>query len=219
MRIRMVLMLKVLYGTSIPSLQRASVEGLGYHTPYVHFDTIYNDWNENGEYRAEKARNGRERIDARILMLGCFAILAKDHTFDWMELVSETSKSSNHAFFFEFIFWFREFYTGEWIKFPDTDEAIAKVMNFYTILGLPGCIGSIDCVHMGWDMCPAGMRSDATGKEGYPTLSFEVVVSHTRRILAVTRGFWGTWNDKTIIRYDETFDRLKSEPRRHVQKL
>mmetsp|Transcript_1821 Transcript_1821/g.4136 ORF Transcript_1821/g.4136 Transcript_1821/m.4136 type:complete len:138 (-) Transcript_1821:470-883(-) len=22
--------------------------------PYVHFDTIYKDWNENGEYRAEK---------------------------------------------------------------------------------------------------------------------------------------------------------------------
>mmetsp|Transcript_1821 Transcript_1821/g.4137 ORF Transcript_1821/g.4137 Transcript_1821/m.4137 type:complete len:124 (-) Transcript_1821:277-648(-) len=32
MRIRMVLMLKVLYGTNIPSLQRASGEGLGYHT-------------------------------------------------------------------------------------------------------------------------------------------------------------------------------------------
>ena len=83
------------------------------------------------------------------------------------------------------------------------------MINFYGILGLPGCIGSIDCVHIGWDCCPAGNRSDAAGAKGHPTLSFEVIVSHTRRILGVSRAFWGTWNDKTIVRYDETVKTIK----------
>ena len=60
---------------------------------------------------------------------------------------------------------------------------------------VPGAIGSIDCVHVGWDMCPASIRSDCEGKEGYLTLAFKVVVSHTRKILACSEAFYGTWND------------------------
>ncbi len=49
----------------------------------------------------------------------------------------------------------------------------------YAKLGIPGYIGSIDRVHIGWDMCPAGVNADCVEKEGYPTLAFEVIVSHT----------------------------------------
>lgn len=69
----------------------------------------------------------KDIIDARILIMGCLAILTQDMTFDWMELVSDTSRSTNHKFFYQFINWFREEYTTEWIKFPDTEESIAKL--------------------------------------------------------------------------------------------
>ena len=36
------------------------------------------------------------------------------------------------------------------------------------------------------------------GKEGYKTRSFEVTVNHRRRVIAATKGFPGTYNDKTI---------------------
>jgi hypothetical protein len=39
-------------------------------------------------------------------------------------------------------------------------------------------------------------------KEGYPTLSYEVTVDHTSKIIAVTHGFPGTRNDQTIVRFD-----------------
>src|SRR6056300_1943203 len=86
-------------------------------------------------------------------------------------------------------------------------------MNYYALLRLPGCIGSIDCVHVGWDCCPAECRSNATGKEGYLSLSFEVIVSHMRRILTVSSGDWGSWQDKTIVTYDEAVQKIRSDPK------
>ena len=59
----------------------------------------------------------------------------------------------------------------------------------------------INCVHIGWDLCPAaGFQANCVGKEGYPTLVFEAIVSYTRRIMAVTKSFFGTWNEKTIMK-------------------
>ena len=34
-------------------------------------------------------------------------------------------------------------------------------------------------------------RASHKGKEGYPTLSYEVTVDHTKRIIAATKGFKG----------------------------
>jgi len=40
------------------------------------------------------------------------------------------------------------------------------------------------------------------GKEGYPTLSFQVCVDHCRRALSVSRFFFGAANDKLIAKND-----------------
>ncbi|CAJ1954292.1 unnamed protein product [Cylindrotheca closterium] len=116
--------------------------------PYSYFDQVYNNWNRSGEYKEERSRNGRARIDGRILIMGSLGIYTQDLAFDWMELFTECMDT--------------------------VPQALAKVMDFYTLLGLPGCIGSIDCVHVGWDGFSAGYHVDAKGKEGFPTLSFEV---------------------------------------------
>jgi len=94
---------------------------------YNHFHQIYLDWNQRGEYRNATTRNGERIIDARILMMGSLAILTQDMTFDWMEMVSETSTALNHKFFRKFIFWFRNEYEAEWIRFPNSDDEMAKV--------------------------------------------------------------------------------------------
>lgn len=180
--------------------------------PYPTFDTIYQDWASHGEYRAQRDRAGRNRVDARVLLLGTFRILAKGTTFDAIEELTDVSVSHNHRFFVKFIAWFYLFYSDDWIVFPATTEDVAFVESRYADLGVPGCLGSIDCVHVGWDMCPAGFHSDCNGKEGYPTLAFEVIVSHSRKIMAVTQSFFGTWNDKTIVKFDDKVKKLRSLP-------
>ena len=40
------------------------------------------------------------------------------------------------------------------------------------------------------------------GKEGYPTVAYNVTVDHSRRVMAVHGAFLGARNDKTIARTD-----------------
>lgn len=42
------------------------------------------------------------------------------------------------------------------------------------------------------------MLLTSIGKECKPTLAFQVVVSHSRFIMHVSKHFYGTWNDKQI---------------------
>lgn len=50
-----------------------------------------------------------------------------------------------------------------------------------------------------YDSCP----------QGTPTRAYEVVVDHTKRIRAATAGFPGSWNDKTIVRFDGPVQALR----------
>jgi hypothetical protein len=56
---------------------------------------------------------------------------------------------------------------------------------------MPRCVGSLP-----------------RGKEGFPTLAFQIIVNHRRRILHTTGAFLGTTNDKSIARLDPAFTEL-----------
>mmetsp|Transcript_75594 Transcript_75594/g.148370 ORF Transcript_75594/g.148370 Transcript_75594/m.148370 type:complete len:201 (-) Transcript_75594:189-791(-) len=75
-------------------------------------------------------------------------------------------------------------------------------MHEYTSAGLPGCIDSTDVVHCSWERRHAKNRNIYAGKEKFPTVAYEMTVNHKGRIQAVGRGFYGTCNDKTIVRFD-----------------
>ncbi|CAM9641376.1 unnamed protein product, partial [Discosporangium mesarthrocarpum] len=56
---------------------------------------------------------------------------------------------------------------------------------------------------------PLSSRSDCLNK-GFPSIAYQVTVDHTRRTLAVTAGFARATNDKTIVHYDPSVDRMKT---------
>ena len=39
----------------------------------------------------------------------------------------------------------------EYIYMPRNDDDYQHVVGEYTARGHPGCIGSVDCVHIAWD--------------------------------------------------------------------
>jgi hypothetical protein len=86
------------------------------------------------------------------------------------------------------------------------------VSHFYEKIGLPGCAGSADCVHLFWDKCPAPLVSQCRGKEKFPSVVFqEVVASHTKRVMSVSQLHYGTNNnDKTIARHDAAMRRIQT---------
>ncbi|CAN0160090.1 unnamed protein product [Ectocarpus sp. 4 AP-2014] len=61
-------------------------------------------------------------------------------------------------------------------------------------------------------MCPYNQARSYTGKEGYPTVAYQVTVDHTERVLAATPGFTGSTSDKTIIRYDTAVTKIREDP-------
>lgn len=100
----------------------------------------------------------------------------------------------------------------EWVKPELNEETYRPLMQHYAAVGFPGCVGSSDVTHVPWDKTPSRSLRAYTGKEGFPTVAYEVTVSHTMQVLGVTAGFQGSFNDKTIVRYDAGVQRVKTDP-------
>jgi hypothetical protein len=47
---------------------------------------------------------------------------------------------------------------------PTTEEQFEFVAGEHSARGLPKCIGSVDCVHVGWDKCPSQYHNMYSGK-------------------------------------------------------
>ena len=60
-------------------------------------------------------------------------------------------------------------------------------MHSYTQKFLPGCGRSVDVIHLKLSNCLAGDVNLAKGKEGYPSLAFEVITGCDRQILGVSQ--------------------------------
>ena len=90
----------------------------------------------------------------------------------------------------------------EFIFFPRDDVGHKFIVDEYGSIGFPGCIGSVDCVHVGWDKCPHQWKNLFKGKEQHPSVSYEVVCTARKFIQSVSPGHPGSRNDKHIARTD-----------------
>jgi len=88
---------------------------------------------------------------------------------------------------------------SECINFPSTQDKLKNVMGRYKENFLLGCGGSVDIVHLKWSKCPAGDYNHCKGKEGYPSVTFEVITEYYREILGISSVHFGTRNDQQII--------------------
>jgi hypothetical protein len=55
----------------------------------------------------------------------------------------------------------------------------------YEEVGLPGCCGSMDVVHIKWSSCPTGDHNWAKSKVGYSTLAFQCITDFNRRVIGI----------------------------------
>jgi hypothetical protein len=116
-----------------------------------------------------------------LLTLGTLRMLLARHLmFDDLEDMNGISKETNRLFYHNFIDYLT-LLSNEIIHLPMTDVELKHVSDFYSKLGLPGCAGSADCVHLFWDKCPTPLVRQCRGKGKYPSVVFQVVVSHPKR--------------------------------------
>ena len=147
--------------------------------PYDLFESIVSNMKSEGIFSG-KICTGNDGICPSLLVLGCLRILSTGCTFDCIEELTCIHEDTVRVFFLErFILW-GQLTSQKEIHLPKTHHEFRHVLGQYEIVGLPGCLGSIDCVHLIWNNCPAGIVSQCKGKEKVPTLAFQVVVSHSR---------------------------------------
>ena len=70
----------------------------------------------------------------------------------------------------------------------------------YSLCYNTGAIGSVDCTHTYWGRCPALFSNTYSGKEKKPTVSYEVTVNYSGRVLYISTGHPRSRNDKIIVK-------------------
>ncbi len=63
----------------------------------------------------------------------------------------------------------------EYICLPRNITKLQRINRDYNAAGLPGCVGSMDVVHVKWSNCPTSDYNCLKRKEGYPTLAFQCI--------------------------------------------
>jgi hypothetical protein len=168
----------------------------------VPFPLFLSLWTFCDEKNVFKNRNSRLiKIPSEIKLLICLRILARGECLDTIVECSGVKQATVHKIFLTFL---KNFSSFKAIFIPKpTRQDIRDNMLQYSQLGLPGAVGSVDATHLHWRKCPVELTNFCKGKEGYPTVAFQVVVNHSRKIMSVGELFYGGHNDKTLNRFDE----------------
>ena len=87
--------------------------------------------------------------------MGVFKILGTGCCYDQVTELSYLSEAMVRRFFAAWIDKFVEVEFDLHVYPPlKNEDEIKRVTSVYSRVGLPGCIGSVDCVHLAWGMCP-----------------------------------------------------------------
>jgi hypothetical protein len=152
---------------------------------------------------------GRICIPLELLILGVLRILTRNWVYDDIMEQINISETAMRSFFEKFVFWYSDVIFKETVVLPKVEDLDMNGIE-YARAGFPGCLGSIDCVHVRLWNCAANLKQVASGKEKFPSRAFEVMVNHRRMILSCTdQGFHGSYNDKTIVKFDGAMIKIR----------
>jgi hypothetical protein len=133
-------------------------------------------------------------------------------SFKAAELESGVSEPVINRFYTAWTAWLVETKYESIVRPQQTIDELSRTHGVFEALGLPGCISSMDGVHVAWDNCPSRYVHLFKGKEGYPTVAFNVHCDHVGRVLAVNGPHPGARNDKNMARLDDMLKAVRESP-------
>ena len=155
---------------------------------------------------------GRETTPIFLKLLGTLRMLGKGCSWDLLYELSGVSAEVHRRWTHKFLEKFSNELYPVYVHGPRNAGELAQVTNLYAVSGFPGCVGSTDCVHIRWDMCPAPWVSNfRNGKHSYASIAYEMTVDHTKRFQSTTIGHYGTTSDKTIVKFDGFVTEVKTK--------
>ncbi|XP_024177662.1 uncharacterized protein LOC112183511 [Rosa chinensis] len=98
-------------------------------------------------------------------------------------------------------------YSAKYLRAPtlaDLRRLLAKAER----RGLPGMIGSIDCMHWQWKNCRTGWAGEYSGRKRVPTIILEAVISYDTWIWHAFFGMPRSCNDLNVLTKSSLSDEL-----------
>ena len=192
-----------------------------FRIPYSLFQALIKEMIKDGWFHGF-GPNGEGRMGAiklecnrgaslQVMVLSCLRVLGRGLAFDECYDGSGCGEESIRVFFHRFCPKFVNKLFASVIKPPITHDEISEQVLIYQRLGMGGAVGSTDCTHFALGKCSDRISVLCTGKEGFPTLSYSMTSSHSRKILHCSAGFFGSRNDKTISKHDSFIDDVRNK--------
>ena len=123
--------------------------------------------------------------DIELLILGLLYYVGWDTTFGFIATNTEIDPEVHRTFHHKICAAFKSI-KDEFIYLPRNKEEYDNVTDQYESYGFPGCVGSIDVVHIAWGNCPHAWLPLFKGKERYTSIGFQVSVTARRFIQHVS---------------------------------
>lgn len=89
-------------------------------------------------------------------------ILGRDNCADDISEYLNIGESTVYPIFKQFLSGCVKYLYPKYVYVP-VGEELDEVRKVYEKLGLPGCVGSMDCTHILWHRCPKVIRNNCTG--------------------------------------------------------
>jgi hypothetical protein len=137
--------------------------------------------------------------------------LGRDFKLDDISENTGIAKETHRQFFHQFMLFGSTVLYDKYVKMPLTKEELMPHLQHYAKKGLHGAVGSMDATHIASRRIPNSLRQLHTGyKLTLPARAYNATVNNNRQILNSTKGAPARWNDKSIVHYDEFYNKIKS---------
>jgi hypothetical protein len=147
---------------------------------------------------------GSPHSDIRLLVLGSLRHVGRGHTFDDIEESTFISRDVHRVFFNCFIEYGSTVLYKKYVIDAASKADVAHFQNVFGLAGFDGAMGSSDGTNIGMLTCPNWAVIGHKGfKLAIPSRNYNATVTHARQILGTTCGHPGTWNDKTVVLFDD----------------
>ena len=146
-----------------------------------------------------------------LLSLGALKYLGRKCTFDDIEETTFISERTHERFFKKFIEFGSKTFYPKHVVMPNKADQIRMQLEMMAASGFPGCCTSSDATHIPLERCRFGLKQAHKGwKLDTPARTYNLCVTHTRRILSSTGGHPARWNDQTLAWFDDFLMKLKN---------
>jgi len=129
-----------------------------FRLPFALFLEFVKECKDNNKFEEKKA--GKIAVDFKIMI--ALRVLGRDECNDSIAEYLNIGDSTVGPIVKQFISGCVKYLYPKYVYIPENEE-LDQIRLVYEKLGLPGCIGSMDCTHILWHRCPKVLRNNCTG--------------------------------------------------------